>query len=235
MLRKTLRQLRGEMGLAFFEEPPAGASGGSGGSTTPPKGEPPKADPANRVAELEAELARLKAAPPKPSEDPDLGEKARREREALDRDSGRVKRLENAIKFTMKAPEFLKQNESLLPKDVSDIFAQAEKETYSDAIEKDSAIKSEMIKSFFAVQTNVDLLTPGQKATLDEYLKLTKTGKQEKAQATYDMIFEPAFEMLKRVKRAEALGKGYGRGDSSEEAYKQKLMGISKKHHLREK
>jgi hypothetical protein len=185
----------------------------------PPKSEPPKSDPPK----------------PDPKTDPDLGDRARAAREAAERESDRTKRLESSIRFTMGAPDFLKKNESLLPKEVADIFTQAEKENFADAIEKDSAIKSGLIQSFFSVQANVDLLTAGQKATLDDYLKLTKNGKQEKAQAIYDMVFEPAFEMLKRVKKAEALSRGHGSGSDSENAYKNKLIGLSRKHYLGEK
>ncbi len=202
---------------------------------TPPVTPP---DPAAELAALKAENAALKLAAsknphaPKTEEDPGLAERARLAREASDKEAGRTKQLENALKFGMKAPDFLKQNEALLPKDVADIFKQADKENFADAIEKDAAIKSGLIQSFFAVQANVDLLTSGQKATLDDYLKLTKTGKQEKAQAIYDMVFEPAFETLRRVKRAEALQKGHGSGD--DDGYKKRLISGSQKHYFGE-
>lgn len=207
-----------------------GGAGGDPGKQTPP-------DPNARIAALEAEIAALKAGKSGggQGDDPDLLDRARRDRAKDDKTADHAKRLENAIKFNLRSPEFLKQNEALLPKDVSDIFKQAEKENFSDAIEKDGAIKSGLIQSFFSVQANVDLLTSGQKASLDDYLKLTKNGKQEKAQAIYDMVFEPAFEMLKRTKRAEALSKGYGGGTSSDEAYLNKLKSGSEKHYLRRK
>lgn len=129
----------------------------------------------------------------------------------------------------------MKENASLLPAEVASIFEQANKEKYADAIEKDSTIKSNLIQSFFAVQANLDLLTGSQKAALDDFLKLTKTGKQDKAQSTYDMIFEPAFETLKRVKKAEALSKGFGQADSTQDDYKNRIMKGSMKHYLGEK
>lgn len=227
--------------VAQFNTPPAGgapgAEGGEGGKGTGTGGGQAGGDPAAELAALKAEIAALKAAKaaPKPEDDPDLQERARRERERSDKEGARTKQLENALKFGLKSADFLKQNESLLPKDVADIFKQAEKENFSDAIEKDSAIKSGMVQSFFAVQANVDLLTSGQKSTLDEYLKLTKTEKQNRAQQVYDMVFEPAFEMLKRTKKAEALSKGYGGGSDAEAAYKAKLMASTRKHYLGEK
>jgi hypothetical protein len=192
------------------------------------------------------ELEKLKAKPapkPDPEEDPeeedpeedDLGKKAARERASKDQSSAREKRLESALRFNMSAKDFLKQNESLLPQDVSDIFAQAEKEKFEDAIEKDEAIKSGLIQAFFRVQANVDLLTSGQKAMLDDYLKLTKTGKQERAQTIYDMVFEPAFESLKRTKKAEALSRGHSSGSDIESGYKKRLIEGSRKHYLGEK
>ncbi len=192
-----------------------------------------------------AELEKLKTKPPKPDpeedpeeEDPeedDLGKKAARERASKDKDSAREKRLESALRFNMSAKDFLKQNESLLPTDVADIFTQAEKEKFEDAVEKDEAIKSGLIQAFFRVQANVDLLTSGQKSMLDGYLKLTKNGKQEKAQQIYDMVFEPAFERLKSEKKAEALKRGHGTGSEVESGYKQRLIEGSKKHYLGEK
>jgi hypothetical protein len=192
------------------------------------------------------EAAKLKAAAPKPKpkeeeddeeddSEADLQTKAKLEREEKEKGSAREKKLESAIRFTMGSTEFLKQNEALLPKDASDIFRLADKENYADAIEKDQAIKSGLIQSFFQVQHNVDLLTPGQKSILDDYLRLTKTGKQEKAQYVYDMIFEPAFDTLKRQKKAEVLGRGHADTSDVQKGYKDRLMAGSKKHYLGEK
>lgn len=193
-----------------------------------------KAAQAERDA-AKKELDALKASTPptkKEPEDPSLQEKARLERERKEAEAGRTKLMESALRFDVNSEKFLKDNSALLPSEVSDIFKQAGKETYSDAIEKDQAIKSGMIQAFFSVQANVDLLTSGQKKELEDYLKLTKNGKQEKAQGVYDMIFEPAFETLKRVKKAEALSKGHGSGD--DDSYKKKLMAGSRKHYLGE-
>lgn len=196
------------------------------------------------ISSQRAELDKYKAAPPPkpdpkpdptPDPDPTLEEKARRERESREKASSRDRRLESAVKFTMQAPDFLRQNESLLPKEVADIFAQAEKEKFEDVIEKDAAIKAGLVQSFFSIQANVDLLTSSQKAQLDDYLKLTKTGKQEKAQNFYDMIFEPAFETLKRVKKAEALSRGHSSESQVEDNYKKRLQAHSRKHYLGEK
>lgn len=169
------------------------------------------------------------------SKDEDLSSKAKKLRAAEDKKSGDSKALEAALRFNLGAEAWLKNNQSLLPKDVSDIFKAAEKETYGSAIEKDAAIKAGIVQSFFGIQSNLDLLTPAIKGQLEDYLKLTKTGKQDKAQQIYDTIFEPAFEMLRRVKKAEALNKGFGTGGASDDAYKAKMMNLSKKHYLGEK
>lgn len=227
----------------LFEE--AGDKGGAGGTGTPPagdKGAPPP-DSGKEISDLKASnaalLARLeklegKGAPP-PAGDDDLRARAIKEREASDRSSGDIKALEAALRFNMDAPNFLKNNANLLPKDINDIFVTAEKENYGSAKEKADAIKSAVVQSFFALQANIDLLTPGLKSQLEDYLKLTKTGKQEKATQIYDSIFEPAFDTLKRVKKAEALSKGHGTGGASDDAYKSKMIALSKKHYLGEK
>ncbi len=165
----------------------------------------------------------------------DLKAKAKKSREASDKSKNDAKAIEAAVRFNMGAENWLKNNATILPKNIADIFAQAEKEKYDDPVQKDAAIKSGVIQAFFEVQSNLDLLTQGQKNLLDEYLKLTKTGKQEKARDVYDTIFEPSFEMLKRVKKAEALAKGHGSSTDSESAYMNKLISGSRKHYLGEK
>lgn len=221
----------------------AGGAGGSAGGGQ--KGGDGGNDPAARIATLEGQIAELMkglkaqggggSSGESNNDDPDLRDKARNDRDAADKSRAREKQLESAINFNLKAKDFLKQNETLLPKEVSDIFAQAEKENFADAIEKDAAVKSGLIQSFFSVQANVDMLTAGQKSTLDDYLKLTKSGKQEKAQEMYAMIFEPAFEMLKRVKRAEALQRGHASSSDVEDNYRKRLLAHSRKHYLGEK
>ena len=168
-------------------------------------------------------------------DDPDLREKARKQKEIEDKSKSDHQALEAALKFSMNSETFLKQNAALLPKDITDIFKAADKENYGSAVEKANAIKASLVQSFFSQQANMDLLTPGLRSTLEDYLKLTKNGKQEKAQQIYDTVFEPAFEMLRRVKKAEALSKGHGAGGPGEDAYKAKLMNGSKKHYLGDK
>jgi hypothetical protein len=216
-----------------------GEGGGGGGGESKPA-----ADAAKELADLKASNAallerfnKLEAASKKggsggagETDDEDLNEKARKQREADDKKSGDSKALEAALRFDMSRGDFLKSHASILPKDVTDIFAAADKETYGSAVEKDSAVKAGLIQSFFAVQANVDALTPGHKSQLEDYLKLTKNGKQEKAAHVYSMIFEPALEMLKRTKKAEALSKGHGSSSDVEQAYKQKLMNGSQQH-----
>lgn len=185
-------------------------------------------------SEYEKRIAEL-SKKPDPENDPDLQSKAKAERDAKDKKNSDTKALERALTFNLKSEDWLKTNESLLPKEINEIFRLAQKETYNDAIEKDGAIKAGIIQSFYSVQANMDLLTPSQKTSLDDYLKLTKTGKQEKAQGVYETIFEPSFEMLKRIKKAEALGKGHSTDGDEQSAYREKMIKLSKAHHLGER
>ncbi len=188
-------------------------------------------------AALKAELDKIKTAPaPKKEDDADLKKKADDQRALDEKKTSDNRALEKAVRFSMGAEGFLKTNESLLPKDVADIFKAAEKEKYDTVVEKDRAITSGIVQAFFSVQSNLDLLTTSQKTALEDYLKLTKTGKEEKAREVYDNIFEPTFEMLKRIKKAEAIGKGGGgTSTDAETAYKNKLIAGSRKHYLGEK
>lgn len=209
--------------------------GGGGGNPSPPPPDTSKDIEALR-GENDALKKRLEALEgknnPPPQDDKDLLEKARMQKEADAKGKTDVASLESSLKFTMGLTDFVKTNESLLPSDFKAIVEAAEKETYDSAIQKASAIKSAIIKGFFEVQENLDLLTPSQKNQLDDYLKLTKTGREEKATGLYDMIFEPAFEMQKRLRKADLLSKGHG--DGSNDSYKKRLVERAKKHFLKE-
>lgn len=213
-------------------------NGGAAGKDD--KKDPPANDYAKEIADLRASNAAMMQkieamTGKKESDDESLHDKAKKQREADDKASNNHKAIESALKFSLKSEEFLKTNQSLLPKDIGDIFKAADKENYASPIEKDGAIKAGLIQSFFSVQSNLDLLTQGQKIALDDYLKLTKNSKQDKAQQIYDSIFEPTFDQLRRLKKAEALAKGHGGGSDSEDAYKNKMINLSKKHYLGEK
>ena len=183
------------------------------GKFTPPK-EPPKQDP------------------PPPKEDPSLSDKVKKEQEDRDRKANDSKALESALMFNMTSAEFLKTNEKILPSGIADIFKVAEKENYSSALEKANATKAAIIQSFFSVQANLELLTPTQQTVLADYLKLTKNGKEDKANETYSNLFEPTLASLKRLKKAEEIAKakaGFGGQSHSEQAYKEKLMSMADK------
>lgn len=169
------------------------------------------------------------------SDDQSLADKARMQRESEEKRAGESKHLEAALAFNMGAKEWQKTNASLLPKTIEGIFVQAEKENYASAIEKANAIKVGIISEFFAQQSNLDLLTPGLKSALEDFQKLTKNVKQERAPQIWDAVLEPAMEMLKRTKKAEQLNRGLGNPSDAEESYKQKLMKGSRTHYLGEK
>lgn len=208
--------------------------GGSGGGTDHSK------ELADMKAQNDALMKRLDALEKKgktesEGDDDDLSKKAAALKAEKDKAAAGGKALENAVKFNLKSGEFHKSNESLLPKDFKDLLEAAEKENYSSEVEKATAVKAGMVKSFFSQQTNVDLLTPGQKTVLEDWLKMTNTARQEKASEIYDMIFEPTLERLKGMKKAEALSKGFGDTSDAKTAYKNKLIASGKRHFLGEK
>lgn len=162
----------------------------------------------------------------------DLAAKAKKEADAKAKRQGDSKAMESALNFTIQAAEWLKTNAALLPKNIAEIFAQAEKEKYDDVVQKASAIKSAIIQSFFDVQENLDFLTAAQKVTLEDWRKLTKNAKEEQAQSVYDVVFEPTFESVKRVRKAQQVQQSGARsGGDAEERYKQKLINGSTKHY----
>jgi hypothetical protein len=170
-----------------------------------------------------------------PPDNKDLSEKLKQQRLEEDKKNGDVKKLEAALRFEMQAADWLKTNEKLLPKGIAGILELASKESYDSPVEKDASIKAGIIKEFFSVQENVDLLTASQKAGLEEFLKLTKNAKQERAQSIYDSIFEPTFENLKRMEKAKQVNQGIRDEKNYESEYKKRLIEGSRKQYLGDK
>jgi hypothetical protein len=184
---------------------------------------------------LRKELEALKAKPAPKPDDESLADQARRKREEDDKKIGDSKKMENALRFSLGADTWLQNNQSLLPKSIPGIFEAAKKEVYASESEKVAAIKSGIVTEFFSEQANLDLLTESQKNALDEFRKLTNTVKQERAGQLYDSVFEPTFEMLKKLKKAQQLANGINTPTDAEAKYKDKLMKGSRNHYLGEK
>lgn len=189
-------------------------------------------------AKLKADIEALKAPKPSPKPEDDLQAKAAKEKEESEKNNANAKKVENALKFNLSVANFVKENKDILTADIEGILKAAEKENYDTACNKANAVKVGMIGTFFSVQANMDLLTAAQKSQLEDFQKLTKNGKEEKAEHVFENIFEPAIEMLKKVKKAEELGKaksGFSSDSSVENDYKQRLINQAKKGHLKEK
>lgn len=188
---------------------------------------------------LKGENDKLKTPPkkddPPPPDDKDLADKARIEREKKEKDSKHEKSLTAAITFNHASKDFVKANAGLLPKSVEGIFAAAEKETYDSAIEKSNAIKVGIVQEYFAVQANHDLLTASQKIELDEFLKLTKNGKQDRIENIYAMIFEPTIETARKIEKARQVNDGRKDQTDAEKAYTDRMKEIGQKHFLGDK
>lgn len=220
--------------MLLEEDKDKGGGGGTGGD-----------EKDKTIAAMKAENDKLKAdfeafKNPKPdaNKDGDLQAKAQKDREENDKQNANSKRLENALKFNIGAADFVKNNKDILTADMEGILKAAEKENYDTAFAKANAVKVGMIGTFFSIQANVDFLTQAQKSQLEDFMKLTKNGKEDKAEHVFENIFEPAIEMLKKVKKAEELGKaksGFSSGSSVENEYKQRLINQAKKGHLKEK
>lgn len=176
---------------------------------------------------------------PKPDPKPDLNDKVESERKDKASKAAEQANLEAALRFNLTSDKFIKDNKAILPKDIEAIFAAAEKEKYDSVVEKANVTKSAVIKSFFSLQANLDLLTASNKGIVEDYFKLSSKGREEKADEVYRSVFEPALETLRLVKRAEEVGKGKGNGeaneDDAEKIYREKLIAGSKKHFFGEK
>lgn len=204
-----------------------GGGGGSGGNKDI---DDLKAQNAALLARLDA-LEKAKPAP----EDPTLVDKVRKQKEEAEKNQGHEKSLESALKFNISAKDFVKYNKGLVPDTIESLFTQAEKETYDSAIEKANAIKAGIVQEFFSVQANYDDLTTDQKIQLDQFMKLTKNGKQEKAASVYSMIFEPSLENRRKIEKAKEVNKGGKAQTDSEKMQAEKLLKLGKQRYLGEK
>ena len=220
-------RLLGYQRLLLSPEPDA-AGAGAGNKPDPVKElEAERTKNADLMKRLEALEAKGKEAPKKDDGD-DLAAKAEKERLAKEKQSGDTAKLEKAIRFTTGMADFVKTNATLLPKSLESILAQAEKEKYENAMEKASAVQVALVSEFFAIQANLDLLTETQKNALAEFTGLTKNVKQERVQQIYDMVFEPAFESMKRIAKAKAVRDGEVDPANSKAAYAKKIADLSK-------
>jgi len=186
-------------------------------------------------ADLIKRLEALETKGKPPVEDEDLASKAKKDRESKDGMVKHERSLEGALNFNIAGKDFVKLNQSLIPKTIESVFAQAEKEKYDNAIDKANAIKSGIVSEFFAVQANHDLLTSSQKIQLDEFLKLTKNGKQDRIENIYSMIFEPTLETLRKVEKAKQVNLGGKDQTDDEKAYLDRMNKMSLKRYLGDK
>lgn len=81
----------------------------------------------------------------------------------------------------------------------------------------------------------MDLLTSTQKNEVEEFLKLTKNGKQDRIENMYAMIFEPTLETLRKVEKAKQVNLETKDQTDGEKAYVDRMMNLSKKHYMGDK
>lgn len=184
--------------------------------------------------DLTKQLEALKAKPKE--DDQSLNDKVKKEKLDKEKADNESKEIEAALRFDLSSETFLNENKEIFQKEIEDIFKAANKEKYNSVIEKANAIKSSILNAFFSLQSNMDILTLNQKQQVDDYFKLTKKAKEEKANDLFVNVFEPSLQMLKAIKKAEQVAKGQSgniEGSKLENTYKDKLMETSKKHFLR--
>lgn len=170
--------------------------------------------------------------------DDDLGNKAAKNRVKKERQAAESKQIEAAIGFNMSIDKFVDDNKEILPTSIGEIVALAHKETYENAFTKANALRASLIKNYFSVEDNLNFLTNSQKIKVQDYLKLTVEAREENSQDIYSNVFEPSFEMMKKLKKAEEVNRsrnGSISGSSGENNYKNKLIKLSKQTHLGEK
>lgn len=159
-----------------------------------------------------------------PKDDDDLLAKVKKEQEEKEAAAKGDKGLESALSFNLTVADFIKNNKDILPSDFEGVLNLANKESYDSPKQKANAIRSGLIQSFFNVQAHQDLLTDNQKKALADFMKLTKTGKEENSHTVYENVFESAFQMLKQVKKAEDKARVKASEGTNSSSYKDKLV-----------
>ncbi len=170
----------------------------------------------------------------KDDEDP-LLKKVAKDKADRDAKQADAKSIEGALKFTMGLTDFVTKNGDLLPSDIGELVKASNSETYDSEVAKAAAVKASILKCYFSQQANVDSLTESQKRDLDEYNKLTKTGREERAPTIYANIFEPTLEMHRRLKKADEVRRGESgiqTTSGTEAAYRQKMIDAATKKYL---
>lgn len=186
----------------------------------------------DRIESLSSQIAELKGGKKLESDLYSKTEDHNKEREKTDQTS---KEIEEAVLFNSSIPSFIQDNRDILPSDVSDIIAVADKERYDRVSDKERAVKSAILQSFFKIESNLDLLTQTQKRLIDDYFKLSSKGKEDRAKDVYSNVFEPSVMMLKKIKKAEEVAKsrnGVRIGSKPEQDYLEKMIKISKQKHM---
>lgn len=254
MLFKNLRALFVFIMFACSYSAYADTPGGGSGNTPSPANQnnpdlqTQLAALLKRNEELAAAIEELKKGKggkpdPKPGDDDGddtdgLREKARKEEEAKKKRAGEVKEVERAMKFNLTIDQFTKENKDFLPPEIDGILKQAAKENYDTELDRASAMKAAIVQSYYSIQANLDALTGAQRKQLEEWNRLTKKAREEKAADIYENIFEPAIDTARRVKKAEEVGRsrsGLATRNENHEAYKDKLIRLSEEAYLGKK
>ncbi len=138
-------------------------------------------------------------------DDKSLTERVEAERKLREKNKQETDKIERDISYNLGVRKFVEDHKAHLSENILDLMTEADKQKFENHAEKASTLRTEIIESFFKVQANVDILTPAQKRNLADFQKLTKDGKRQESEKVYESVFEPALEMVKRVKKAEEL------------------------------
>jgi hypothetical protein len=191
----------------------------------------------NQIAELKKSIEALKFGT-KPTDGKSLNDVVIDDNKAKEQKAKELKCLEAACKFNINSDKFISNHKDILGKEIADIFAVAAKEKFDSEVDKSNATKAAIIQSFFSLQANLDSLTDSHKSSIEDFMKLTKRSKEERASEVFENIFEPCVDTMKRLRKAEEVVKaksGYANSSDVESKYKERLILGSRKHFLGEK
>lgn len=214
----------------------AGAGAGAAAGAAGAAGVDANAALLAEIKAMRAEITELKgkgAAGAGAGNDPSIAERVEAERKVREKNKLETDKIERDISYNMGILKFAEDHKSHLAENIGEIITAADKQKFDNHAEKASTLRTEIIDAFFKVQSNLDILTPAQKRNLADFQKLTKDGKRQESEKVYESVFEPALEMVKRVKKAEELNlaaRGFATAQGGPlAAYKAKLYEAAKR------
>lgn len=123
--------------------------------------------------------------------------------------------LANAIKFNLSIESFIKDNETILPKEAKALFDTVNSKVYSTDVEKANVLRKGLIDQFIELKENFDILPNSLKERAGKYKALTDDEKTKQSSQFWDIV-EIGTSQKVLIRKAEQLSKNGGQEAKTE-------------------